>query len=478
MHERNIKGLLRLVTFAVLLVCTVSVIFFARFRPAYFSNINYLGAFLLLELIIASSWHYEKSFFALLMVGFLWAGLDIPFTEVWTSARWLVLGVGAAIGYVKWMKGQRQHFGAAHLVAFFCVVAALVSALVSAYPQLALAKVLSLCLLFVYTSSGARLAILGREAHFVKGLLLGCEIIVYVSAFAYLLFHLEIWGNPNSLGAMMGVVAEPFLLWGTLVSDTPGLRYRRAFALLLCAYLLYFSLSRAGMVAGAIATVVLCLSLRKQRLIIQGTIVVVFFLTLAAIVEPAHFERFTASFTSSVLYKGKQEKGLFGSRKTPWQETISVIDEHPWFGSGFGTASGNRTYWEAGSFSSTSTTTREHGSSYLAITEWVGLLGIIPFVLLLFLVLQTVARVCSWMHQTASPCHYSIPLAIVLVAGLAHAIFEDWLFAVGYYLTVFFWSLAFMLMDMAPTAIRTPASAAIGWRSEVTPQPTALFISR
>jgi hypothetical protein len=167
------------------------------------------------------------------------------------------------------MKGQRQHFGAAHLVAFVCVVAALVSALVSAYPQLALAKVLSLCLLFVYTSSGARLAILGREAHFVKGLLLGCEIIVYVSAFAYLLFHLEIWGNPNSLGAMMGVVAEPFLLWGTLVSDTPGLRYRRAFALLLCAYLLYFSLSRAGMVAGAIATVVLCLSLRKQDFLAQ-----------------------------------------------------------------------------------------------------------------------------------------------------------------------------------------------------------------
>jgi hypothetical protein len=41
---------------------------------------------------------------------------------------------------------------------------------------------------------------------------------------------------------------------------------------------------------------------------------------------------------------------------------------------------------------------------------------------------------------------------MVMIAGLIHAGFEDWLFAVGYYLCVFFWSLAFVLIDVLPIA--------------------------
>jgi hypothetical protein len=32
-------------------------------------------------------------------------------------------------------------------------------------------------------------------------------------------------------------------------------------------------------------------------------------------------------------------------------------------------------------------------------------------------------------------------------------VFEDWLFAPGYYLCVFFWSLAFVLVDVAPKSL-------------------------
>jgi hypothetical protein len=39
---------------------------------------------------------------------------------------------------------------------------------------------------------------------------------------------------------------------------------------------------------------------------------------------------------------------------------------------------------------------------------------------------------------------------MVMIAGLTHAGFEDWLFAAGYYLTVLFWVLAFLLMDVMP----------------------------
>ena len=45
------------------------------------------------------------------------------------------------------------------------------------------------------------------------------EIVVYLSAFVYLVLHLPVFGNPNSLGAVMGVVAVPLLLWGVLTAE-------------------------------------------------------------------------------------------------------------------------------------------------------------------------------------------------------------------------------------------------------------------
>jgi hypothetical protein len=42
-------------------------------------------------------------------------------------------------------------------------------------------------------------------------------------------------------------------------------------------------------------------------------------------------------------------------------------------------------------------------------------------------------------------------MAMVLMAGLVHAFFEDWLFAVGYHLCVFFWIMAFLLKDLLPS---------------------------
>jgi O-antigen ligase len=90
-----------------------------------------------------------------------------------------------------------------------------------------------------------------------------------------------------------------------------------------------------------------------------------------------------------------------------------------------------------------------------------GLLGILPFLFLLFLLLRAVLRVLSWMRRTGSAYHYAIPFALVVLAGLVHAAFEDWLFAAGSYLCVFFWVLAFLLIDLAPDAtadLRKPAA--------------------
>ena len=163
-------------------------------------------------------------FSAFLLATFLWAGMVLPMNVAWTSGRWIVLAVGALAGLVVYARDPRHSFATFHLVAFFCVVAALVSAAVSTYPSQAFLKATSLLLLFVYGSSGARLAVTGKETRFFSGLLPGCEWLVYISTFSYFIFHSEMFGNPNSLGAVIGVAAAPILLWGILVSDRPATR--------------------------------------------------------------------------------------------------------------------------------------------------------------------------------------------------------------------------------------------------------------
>jgi O-antigen ligase len=446
----------------------LAVLVFAYLHPKYFSDFRYLGALLGFQAILACLWYYDVIFFPLLMALFLWAGIDIPLSTVGRTVRWFALAVAAFAGFVMWMRDHRHNFGLLHLVALSCVLTALASAIVSADSNTSLLKALSLFLLFLYGATGARLAIRNREVEFVQNVLLVCEITAYFSAIAYLGIGWHIFGNPNSLGAVMGVVVTPLLFWGVLVAQNPTQRYRRLVALTLAAVLLYVSVSRASVLAAAISVIVLCVSLRRQRLLLMGIFVAALFVAAAAVVDPEHFDRSLETEASTILYKGKSEEGMLGSRRTPWQQTVEVIKEHPWLGSGFGTSYLGR-FAKQQSFESDPSsgglhtkvgTNREHGNSYLALAEYMGLLGIVPFAILVFLVAQMVFRVFVWVRRTSNPYHCAIPFSMVLLAGLVHATFEDWLTAVGYYLCVFFWTAAFWLRDMlpVPVAARTRAT--------------------
>jgi O-antigen ligase len=446
----------------------------ARSMPGYFTNQQYLAGMIFLQVLTVCLWFYDRLFLPFLMVSFLWAGMDVPMSESWTMTRWIVLGVGAFVGLLRSLKLGRQHYHPFHLVASFCVASALVSAIVSPLPQFSLLKVFSLFLLFLYGASGARLVLLDRD-RFFRVLLLASEISVYGSAIAYFVFHQEIWGSPNSLGAIEGVVAAPLLLWGALVAPVRSLRLRRAAACLGALYLVYFSVTRAAFLAAFVAMFALLIGLRRQKLMIQGLIGAACLAAITAIAVPRHFEELKSSFTEGVIYKGHREQGLLGSRLTPWQETVQVIQANPYFGSGFGASfQGDKPFGEGGKFSSTSQTNRERGSSYLAITEWVGLLGIMPFVLLILIVIGAIARVYYWMRRTGSASHYSVPLMMVLAAGLTHACFEDWLFAVGYYLTILFWSFAFLLMDVLPETAPHHTQFVHGMRFRYSTKPAAV----
>ncbi len=251
----------------------------------------------------------------------------------------------------------------------------------------------------------------------------------------------------------------PVLVWGWLASDASGLKLRRLGALLLCAYLISFSMARAGMISMVLITLVLCLCLRQYKLLFKATGLVVLVVAIGGVLAPGKLETSLGNMKDAVLYKGHKEEGILGSRQTPWQKTIATIKEHPWFGTGYGTSpTGTDPGLNFGRFASSAETVREHGSSYMTIAEWVGLLGVMPFFALLLLTASKVWRVCVWMTRTSNPRHYSIPLAMVVLAGLVHAGFEDWLFAVGAYPCVYFWVFAFLLADLLPAPVEVPAA--------------------
>jgi O-antigen ligase len=441
----------------LIVISCVCALYVVVLRPVYFSNADGLAGLLFIEILVAAIWNYRARFFPLLLAAFLWAGMVLPLSEAWTTGRWVVLAVGALAGLTVYARGQHYSFGTFHLLALFCVIAAMVSAAVSAYPSLAFLKGTSLLLLFLYASTGARLTAMGRTTVFFSSLVTGCELLVYVSVILYFIFRFEIFGNPNSMGAVMGVVALPLLLWGILVSERPTTQWRRTFAFALALILLFTSYARAGIAAAAVSCFLLCLCLRRYGLLFAGICVALLLAALVAAIVPLH-QQPSDSVASLFLYKGHQEDGLLASRRSIWDDTVTAIKSHPWLGSGFGTSpTSSDVVLQPGSVESLREATREHGNSYLAITEWVGVVGDIPFFALLILIAVNVGRALAQARRSGNAFSPALPLAAVLAAGLIHAAFEDWLFAVGYYLCIFFWSLAFIMIDMLLPAVN-PAS--------------------
>jgi O-antigen ligase len=263
----------------------------------------------------------------------------------------------------------------------------------------------------------------------------------------------------------MGVAAAPILMWGILVSERPATRWRRTFAFALSLLLLFSSYARAGIVAAGVSCILMCVALRRYGLLFKGLGVAFLLAAFVAAMVPLH-QQSTESLASAFLYKGHREDGILASRRPIWDETVSTIQEHPWAGSGFGTSpTTSEVVPQSEHFESLRDVSREHGNSYLAITEWVGLAGDIPFFALVILIAVNVGRALRQMRRTGNVFSPAIPLAGVLAAGLVHAAFEDWLFAVGYYLCVFFWSLAFIMVDVlaAPSAAPVSTTETSGW---------------
>ena len=436
--------------------------YLAYSRPGYFTSQLYLGGILAIEFLVGAVWMYKRVFFPLVIGAFLLAGVNLPVGHFWGALRWVFLCVGALTGAFLILKERRHQFGLFHMIAAFAVLATLVSASVSQFKQVAFLKALSFALLFLYGSTGARLAVTGRENRFFTGLLAGTECFVAAMGVFYAI-GIGAMGNPNSLGAVMGVVAAPILFWGALLEEPPSIHGRRLVLYGLCMYLTFHSHARAGMAAALASTALLCFALRQYKVIVAGVGMVVILVAAGWILEPTAMSNTFSALQMSVIYKGSSEGSLLASRQSPWQAAIDGIRGHLWFGTGLGTAENSNDPREhTGVFSSSTVVTTENGSSYLSAMAGVGIFGVIPFALLLLLLVGKVVRTTVWLRRSGNACHPAAPLAMVMVAGLIHAGFEDWLFAPGYYLCIMFWSLAFVLVDLAPSTVPFPGFA---WRS-------------
>jgi O-antigen ligase len=409
-------------------------------RPYLFSGTNVLAALVLVIAGFIAS-QYETHFWTLMIAVFFWAGSGLPLAGAMNIFRWVVLGLGAflAIGYYA-RRANRVPFNYLHLLGFFTVIAAFASAIVSVNPSMTLLKALSLAALFVYASLGARALWSGNPAPFVRKLVLTAEVLVYFSAICYLA-SFEVWGNPNSLGLIMGCLCWPVLLWQFILPASRQGSPRRLIALLLCGALLVLSLARAPMIAAFLTSIFLLVGARRYRTLLAGLSLFIAILLNVFLVAPQRFQE----TSETLMYKKGEHGNILDSRQKPWERSLSTFRQHPWLGLGFGAADNSSdtgfTYVTQGA------QTRERGSSYLTMLETTGVVGTIPFALLLLALLREIWRVFSRLRRTGQVNHPAVVVAPILLASLVSAAFEDWMIAVGYYMCIIFWVLAFSLRD-------------------------------
>jgi O-antigen ligase len=409
-------------------------------RPYLFGESNLLTLLVIVAAGFIAS-QYETHFWTLMIAVFFWAGSGIPLAGPMSLFRWVVLGVGdlLALGYFA-RSANRIAFNHQHLFGLFAVVAAFASAIVSVNPLMTVLKALSLAALFVYASIGARILWATNPEPFVRRLVLLTEVLVYFTAVCYSA-SFAVWGNPNSMGLIMGCICWPVLLWRLIL---PALRReyaRRVIVLLVCGALLVVSLSRASITAACVISVFLLLGTRRYRILLLGMTLLVVILLSMFLVTPDRFQ----DASETLVYKKGDRGNVMASRNKPWERSLHTFRDHPWLGLGFGAAD-NSSEWRFG-YVTIGQQTRERGSSYLTMLETTGILGTLPSALLLLALIREIFRVFFWLRRTGKVNQPAVVAAAIILGGMVSASFEDWMFAVGYYMSVIFWVLALSLRD-------------------------------
>jgi O-antigen ligase len=392
----------------------------------------------------------------LVVVVFFWSGMDVPLKERMETLRWIALGLATLVAIVMSLRRRAAlSFGRLHLWAGLSVATALLSYLVSANAELTLLKSVAFGTLLVFAATGARLVAAASPEGFRRVVSAVAEATVWLMTPAYAA-GIPVLGHQNSMGAIIGVLVLPVILLDILHARPGRARLRKIVALGLAAGWLTFSLARAALLAAGLAVAAVLFFSRRYRLLVGGTAVVAVVVLLAVVVAPELWE----AVLENVVFKDQVRGNVLSSRVPVWERSLQAIEQEPWFGSGFGVTRGLSEWWRFSA--STEGLEFERGSSYLALVEGVGVMGTIPFALLLAAIARAVVHGLRTLARGPS---LSATIAVALVAALGHAAFEAWLFSPGYHLCLMFWMLAFILADQwhaeAPATVPRMAARAV-----------------
>jgi hypothetical protein len=242
------------------------------------------------------------------------------------------------------------------------------------------------------------------------------------------------FGNPNSLGAFIPLVAPAVLL--KLSRSGKQAPLINAANVLLAAALLVFvimSRSRGGMVATFFACAWwLYFSSRK---VFQAFLVCAL---LTATIMVAYLPRYVESLNQVYVQKGSRY--ILQSRAKLLAASWDAAWENPVFGVGFGTAKGSSEDWQFG-FESASAS-REKMNSFLASVEEVGMVGAaFLFFPIAWIVLVSARRLfmIRKFDPSAGEFWTILTLSACLLGGLANSMAEAWLTSPGFFSAVMFW---------------------------------------
>ncbi|MEE8201856.1 MAG: O-antigen ligase family protein [Candidatus Acidoferrales bacterium] len=249
--------------------------------------------------------------------------------------------------------------------------------------------------------------------------------------------------NPNSLG-IFTALALPVVFW--YMHRRPRWRYPLWLLAAANLYCLVASRSRASY-AAALAGLGLYLYFRNRKLLLVAVVLLAMVGGLYVAYAPQELDKLSTLY----VYKGRET--VLECRLDHWKRSLAYIRQSWFFGYGLGASPGGSQEWHF-SFSSWRAL-RVRGSSLLAIWEETGLpgfllLGLYPF----WVASQGLRYLLRSRRPMDSASIRILVLTVVLFAGMGNMLFEEWILAPGFFVTVFFWILIFLLLDELWTVAR------------------------
>lgn len=297
--------------------------------------------------------------------------------------------------------------------------------------------------------SGGSCKLLGQVFWYAVIVALGCALTLIHVVPMRPGYFAGPFGNPNSLGAFIAMVA-PVVLLNLVRSFDKSPQIRAANVLFTMTYLifLFMSRSRAGLGAAFIACGwwLYFAHRRAFGLFLGGALV-------TTIIFALYFPENVQNVRQIYVYKGSSY--IFKSRADLLRGTWDAAKESPLVGVGFGVAKGYSEDWRF-TFE-TAGASREKGNSFLALVEEVGLIGsgliLLPLAWMFVAVTKRLMNLRR-LHQMGEEFWVILTLSACLVGGLVNSSMEAWLTSTGFFSAILFWLVFGVLATRLTVPIR------------------------